>query len=125
MMKWPPTSACSGRQPIISCGHTRYYMHPPDPAHDQWPTSALTSIYAATPRMASRRSTTRTQLTSTLPLNGWPPNGHHPNLADRTAGFHFNHTIDSAQQEYENDTLKHFPVLFQSSDRRFFPNFYS
>jgi hypothetical protein len=77
-------------QPITSSGHTRYSMHPPEPAHDQWPPSAPTSIHAATPRMASRlRSTYHPNpaaMASTLPLYGRPQNGHHPNLA----GFHFN-----------------------------------
>jgi hypothetical protein len=40
-------------------------MYMDQPAHDQWPPSAPTSIRAATPRMASRRSITRTQLAST------------------------------------------------------------
>ena len=96
--------------PATSCVHP----FPAAPAHDQWPPSALTSIRAATRRMASQWSAIRTRMATTplcghstdgfpkerhpnpagrhtlvLPLHGWPPNGLHPNMADYTAGFHF------------------------------------
>jgi hypothetical protein len=86
-MKWSPTSHKQRSYPLLHAS-TRTSPCPvaaisPDVHPCRHSTDGFPKEHHPNPAgLRARRA-------SKLPLNIWPPNGHHPNLADSTAGLHF------------------------------------